>query len=143
MNLFLNRFLKTDEVTLGSIILKGEHQCFTLENTVRDVKVMSETAIPTGVYEIGLRTGGYMTTSYKSRFKNHQGMLWLQNVDNFEWIYIHIGNKPKDTDGCILVGYSCDATSNFIGHSTDAYLSLYKKITTCLNSGERVFIEVV
>ena len=143
MNLLLNRFLKTDTATFGCISDDRGHQCFTLENPIRAVKIKGETAIPVGKYEIILRTNGGMNTTYANRFDNHQGMLWLQNVDDFEWVYIHIGNKVKNTDGCILVGSSCDPTSNFIGHSTDSYLKLYDRVITALEYGERVFIEVV
>ena len=142
MNLLLTRFLKTATATFGCISDERGHVCFTLENPMRYTKVNGETAIPVGKYEILLRNDGGMNTTYASRFTNHQGMLWLQNVDNFEWIYIHIGNKVKNTDGCILVGASCDPTSDFIGHSTDSYLKLYDNIITNLEYGERVFIEV-
>ncbi len=143
MTLLLNRFLNKDTATFGCISVDGKHLGFTLEDAVRQKKISGITAIPTGSYEILLRTNGGMNKSYSNKFDNHQGMLWLQNVENFEYVYIHIGNKPKHTEGCILVGSSCDPTTDFIGNSTHTYLKLYDKVITNLEYGERVFVEVI
>lgn len=145
MKIVINRFIRTDIVTLGTMTIDGIHEAFTLENPVRVDKLQDVTAIPVGVYEVKLRKSSPMSTNYGNRFKEHRGMLWLQNVQNYEWIYIHIGNEPKDTDGCILVGSSCEPLSNFIGGSVTAYRKLYKKILVALNydTDERVWVEII
>lgn len=129
--------------TIGTLMVNGEFECFTLENPHHEVKVMGDTRIPEGVYVIKLRPHGGLHKKYSSKIGGlHKGMLWLQNVDNFEWVYIHIGNKVEQTDGCILVGNNCNATGNFIGSSTNAYTELYKKAVNAFDKGEKVTIHI-
>lgn len=149
MNILLQRFASGDESTLGAMFWSSEHgkafECFTLEDEHREQKVPGETRIPAGIYEIKLRAAGGMHKHYSAKFPWHVGMLWLQDVPGFEWIYIHPGNTDKHTEGCILVGDG--AVSNVIGRgsisaSQQAYERLYKKIVAALQSGEPVYIHV-
>ena len=119
---------------------------YTLEDEYRDVKVMGETRIPNGTYEICFRTEGGFHNKYKSRFKNiHKGMLQVMNVPNFEYILIHCGNTDENTAGCLLVGDSQNNNSidknGFIGSSTQAYKRIYPAIAEAIAVGEQVLIE--
>ena len=120
---------------------------FVLEDEERTVKVFGETRIPEGVYEIKLRTEGGFHQKYLEKFGNefHKGMLWLQNVPNFEYVLIHIGNTDDDTAGCLLVGDGCTENITKDGQlqgSTSAYKRLYPIIIDRLLDGEQVFIEI-
>lgn len=121
-------------------------RCFTLEDEHRDIKVAGKTRIPAGKYEIKLRTVGGMHEKYRKRFDFHQGMLWLQDVPRFEWVYIHPGNKHEHTEACILTGDGCHSNVTNDGsvvNSTVAYERLYKEITNLMVLGKRIFIEIV
>ena len=151
MKLKLTRLNSGTDSTIGSLCidqgLSTTDTYFTCEDEFRAVKVENETRIPSGTYEIKLRNEGGMTKRYANRFPDiHRGMLWLQDVPNFEWVYVHLGNTDEDTAGCILVGYSCsiDAISGggTIGRSTEAYKDLYKKVVAAMDSGEKVTIEI-
>ena len=50
-----------EDATNGILLIDGVFECFTLEDQVRKgSKVLSETAIPLGEYEVKFRTiGGY------------------------------------------------------------------------------------
>lgn len=143
MNITLQRVYSTDTETVGILRVNGKFECWTLEDRRRAVKVDGETRIPEGTYNIKLRTQGGMTKRYAAKFPEHLGMVWLQDVDDFEWVYIHIGNTHEDTDGCVLVGRGvitgnkCSLTS-----STTAYRALYSKIIDALREGHRVRIKI-
>jgi hypothetical protein len=77
---------------------------FTLEDQYRNIKVADETRIPAGTFRVKLRNDGAMTKTYAEKYTFHKGMLHLQDVPNFSWVYLHVGNTDKHTSGCILVG---------------------------------------
>jgi hypothetical protein len=70
----------------------------------------------------------------------HKGMLWLQDVPDFEDVYMHIGNYPRDTEGCILVGTS--AGSDEINSSTAFYTQFYPPIAAAILAGDDVVVDV-
>ena len=145
-NLELRRYAYGDDSTLGKLLIDETFECFILEDERRDVKVKGETCIPEGRYEIKLRDEGGMNERYKDRFPElHRGMLHLQDVPEFTYIYFHIGNKESHTDGCLLTGSVpvCMPDGEFeVARSKDAYLALYRKILPVLLDYERVFIHV-
>lgn len=141
MKLHLLRFASGDDATLGAFHMDGRFECFSLEDEKRTVKVFGETRIPPGLYEVKLRSEGALHEKYKARFDDHAGMLWLQSVPGFEWVYLHIGNTDDDTAGCILVGDQ--ATSAYtLGQSVAAYRRIYRRSSLALIAGERVEILV-
>ena len=122
--------------------------CYTLEDEKRDKKVMKETRIPAGTYEIKLRKEGGYHGRYKKKYGSwHKGMLWLQDVPGFEWILIHTGNTDEHTAGCLIVGDSQQnniiTKDGFIGSSTQAYKRIYPAISEAIDDGEHVSIEYV
>ena len=141
MDILVQRFLKSDDFTIGKLFVNNVFECYTLEDEKRDKKVMHETRIPYGKYEIKLRTFGGHHEKYK-KFPFHKGMLWLQNVPQFKDILIHIGNTDEDTSGCILLGKTADLIKGTIGQSTLAYSAFYPKVEKELNAGRKVFIEI-
>lgn len=147
MEITVRRYSDNGESTLGLLFVDKKFECYTIEDTKRDVKVVGETRIPQGNYEIKLRDEGGMTKKYASKFPIlHHGMLWLQNVPNFKYVYIHIGNDAGNSEGCILVGNTANNNSlknGFIGESTPAYKNLYKKILEALGKNEKVVISVI
>ena len=146
MNLELHRYAFGDDSTLGRLSIDGEFECFTLEDERRTVKVRGETCIPPGQYEILLRTEGGLHTKYAERFpETHKGMLWFQDVPGFTYIYLHIGNRENQTDGCPLVGVVPVILPDGefeIARSGDAYTALYAKVVAALDADERVWVHV-
>lgn len=137
MNLTLERFKSTGDATMGRLSIDGESFCYTLEDEHRDEKVAGETRIPAGKYRILLRNAGGMVGAYNERYADvgHRGMLHLQDVPDFEWIYIHTGNTDEHSAGCILVGYSKDEDRMTIGRSRDAYSALYERVAAAAEAG--------
>ena len=62
-------------------------------------------------------------------------MIWLQNVPNYEWVYIHAGVSKKDTRGCPLVGFSSDVDMRKLAKSRMAYCGLYLDVSKALYDG--------
>ena len=141
MILSLLRLPSMPESTLGGLCVDGRLVCFSLEDQPQAVKVPGETRITSGTYQIKLRTEGAMHTKYAARFTDHRGMLWLQDVPGFEWVYIHIGNDDDDTLGCILVGDGLHVSGK-LSESTVAYRRLYGVVSNAILAGEPVEIEV-
>lgn len=116
MKLKLKRIYKGAAYTIGKLYVESEYICDTLEDIDRGLssnmslseiqarKIYGETAIPTGTYTIDMNT---VSPKFKDRAwaKPFSGKLpRLNNVPGYEGILIHVGNEPKDTLGCILVG---------------------------------------
>ncbi len=115
-------------------IVQVRHLCYTLEDEFRVKKVSKETRIPAGTYELKLRTEGPLNERYKTRFHDiHEGMIWLQNVPEFEYIYLHCGNDDDDTDGCILVGSYLRL--NKVLNSRSTYRAIYPGIVENIKAG--------
>lgn len=140
----LYRFYQDKETTLGNVQINGKHFCTSLEDQYQDKKVLGETRIPMGRYEIKYRKVlSPMTERYRQRFPWFSWHLELQDVPEFQYVYIHIGNDDDDTEGCLLVGngYLIRDKATLLD-STKAYEALYKKVSPMLDDGERVFIEI-
>ena len=137
LELAIKRFEFGDKYTIGHLFKDGvDSGLFTLEDKDREIfgspvhlwKVPGETAIPRGRYRIVLR--------YSTRFKRE--MPYLENVNGFTGVMLHWGNDCLDTEGCPLVGEYWDGRSGFIGHSRDAFDTVFSWI----KSAKEAFIEV-
>jgi hypothetical protein len=123
------RFVSNDVATLSIISIDKQFFGFGLEDAYQKIKIPGKTRIAAGTYDIHLRDAGGMNIRYAKKFSDfHEGMLWVQDVKNFEWIYHHIGNNAKHTEGCGLVGYGCNRDTMTIQTSTKAYSDYYKII---------------
>ena len=151
MKLQVQRFSSKSNSTLGmlfDVTDKPIFLCYTLEDEFREVKISGETRIPSGTYNVTLRTEGGINQRYTEKFGSsfNKGILWVREVPNFQYILIHIGNTDLDSAGCLLVGDSQtqNITKNgFIGSSTDAYKRIYPQIADVLVNGGEVCITYV
>lgn len=134
------------DATNGMLFIDGLFECYTLEDQYQAVKVMHETCIPEGTYDIKFRKTGNFHSKYTERYKNaHYGMLHVQDVPNFTYILIHTGNTDEHTSGCLIVGETQQdldvSDDGFIGSSTRAYKKMYAKVAGQLLQGKKVTIE--
>ena len=146
MHLEVLRYNTTSDSTLGVLFINGQFTCYSVEDTWHFEKVAGETRIPAGTYEVRLRNEGGLTKKYADKYPSmHRGMLWLQGVPGFQWVYIHVGNTAKASEGCILVGLdpnSAVESDAFVGSSGNAYKMIYPPIADAIESGEGVQITV-
>jgi len=77
--------------TMGVLVVAGSVQCFTLELPWKD-NHRFESCIPEGTYKV--------TVSKRGRRR----VIELIDVPGREDILIHVGNRMRDVEGCIVVG---------------------------------------
>lgn len=153
MELRLERNHKLNDYTIGDLYIDNIFYCNTLEDTdrgltssmteqeINKIKIKGKTAIPTGKYKITLDIIS-PRFSNSSLYKSIDGKLpRLLNVPGFDGILIHIGNTPKDTDGCILVGYN--KIKGQVLNSKDTFNDLYTKLLEAKSKGELISITIV
>jgi hypothetical protein len=139
MEITVTRNPSKDGATIGTMRIDGNWICYTLEDIVREVagqpvstwKVKNETAIPRGRYAV--------IKHFSPHFDCEVPML--VGVEGFSLVYFHWGNFAKDTEGCILVGFTITNT-NTIGASKAAFVELFSQIEEALKAGQKVWCTV-
>jgi len=118
INLLLIRDTFSDKSTIGELFINGERFCDTLENPwINNKKNVS--CIPRGEYKVRLRL------ARESATRDYLHLL-VEDVENRSYILFHIGNTPKDTSGCILVGLG--SQQDFVSNSRLAMDLVMKEI---------------
>lgn len=139
MKTLQTRFANNGRATVSTLIVEGV-PFFVLEDEPRSIKVPGETRIPAGTYKIGLRASPSMDAKYLEWFPDmHLGMLWLQDVPGFEWIYDHVGNLESHTAGCRLIGQGCRVPERepwSLLESKAGYERYYRMVVDAAVSGE-------
>ncbi|WP_157492769.1 DUF5675 family protein [Echinicola pacifica] len=140
----LLRYYDDGETTLGLMFMRTKFFCYTLEDTHRELKVKHQTRIPAGQYAINFNKNiTPMTQKYRDKNSWFDFHLQLQDVPEFEGIYIHIGNNHEHTSGCILIadGVSAGMPRSILS-SSKTYEQFYKKISSLLHTHENVSIAI-
>lgn len=165
MELLLKRIAKKQTYTIGKLYINGEYFCDTVEDVDRGVnqdmqfistgnsegywvteegekikKVYSETAIPTGTYNINMNTksqkySNFNRYSWARPFKGY--LPRLENVPGFEGVLIHVGNTAKDSSACILVGQN-----KVVGKVINSVITFYKLMDVLQKCSEPITITI-
>lgn len=142
MELKVIRKTKTSVYAAGKFSIDGVEKYYSLEDADRGLndsmkteditklKVFAKTAIPRGRYQV--------VVNYSDHFK--QFMPLLIGVKGFEGVRIHSGNKPEDTEGCILIGLE-DSSDGFMGDSRKAYTDLMLHVNEVIKE-EKIWITI-
>lgn len=139
MDMLLERLQLDSDVSIGSLSIDGDFECWILEDTVREIpgkpvaawKVPAKTAIPYGTYVVDV--------TFSNRFQ--KPLPILLDVPGFSGIRIHPGNYPADTEGCLLPG--CDRLAKSLGRSRKAFDALFIKIKDAKTRREKMSIRIV
>lgn len=94
MRIEVRRKVETSKSIVGELWVDGQWECCTLEPARINPVNAGHPAIPTGEYEITL------TFSPHLKYVTPE----LLAVPGRSDIRVHVGNYPKDTLGCTLVG---------------------------------------
>jgi len=136
------RVAQGKQSTLSQLYINGIFQCYLLEDKIREIKIASQTAIPTGIYELKLNTYGAKNVAYKKAFgKLHQGMIEIFGLPNFSFVYIHTGNTIKETAGCPLCGFGFQFVDGDyqVSQSIAAYKVIYPKLVALTEDATNKF----
>ena len=118
INLLLIRDTFSKKSTIGELFINGERICDTLENPWIDNQ-RNVSCIPEGVYPVRLRL------PRESATRDYLHLL-VQEVPNRDFILVHRGNFPSQTQGCILVGLGTE--QDVVHNSTLAMDLLIKEV---------------
>lgn len=129
MNLEVRRHLDWSDVqaTEGELYIDNEFAGYTLEPPRLDPPAKPR-AIPCGTYDL--------TWAFSP--KHGQFVPLVENVPDFEGVEIHIGNYPKDTLGCLLVGEV--RGNDMIGQSTPAIQAVWAKVQAAFGAQQSMTI---
>lgn len=152
MEITLHRKYPKDSYTIGNLYINGVWFCNTIEDkdrglyqgmdkeTISQIKVYAETAIPYGRYRVTLDVQSPKFKTYK-KYEFCKGYLpRLLNVPGFEGILIHIGNKATQSAGCILVGVNREKGK--VLDSEKTFRALYQILDEANKKGEQIWINI-
>lgn len=140
MRITLIRIANKPTYCIGKLYIDGKYFCDTIEDTDRGLddkmseeeivkyKIKSETAIPTGIYQV--------TITYSPKYKKN--MPLINNVKGYSGIRIHSGNTSKDTEGCLIVGKNKEVGK--VLESRVTYNALYKRL---VQAKDKIIIDII
>lgn len=129
MQIDVRRNLFSSLSSQGELLLNGQHFSYTLEPPVKTDGTKPR-AIDPGTYALTIR--------WSDEFQRH--VPHVENVPGFTAVEQHVGNYPRDTKGCTLVGYLRGPIPDFIGQSLKAFTDLmarYLAVAVLTNPGEQ------
>jgi hypothetical protein len=140
MELLVNRTTRTANSTIGEFFINGNFFSYCLEPTdrgltssmsieeIQEIKIPDKTCIPTGRYQV---------TKYYSN-KNQRDVPLINKVPDYQYVEIHHGNFPGDTDGCLLLGE--EKATDYVGPSNPVIEPFYNQVFAALDNNEAVWI---
>ena len=141
MQITINRRVFTDDATISDVLVNGVRECFILEDKTRlptEPKVFGKTAIPAGTYKVIINRSNRF-----SALAGHDVFLpLLEDVPGFAGVRIHAGNRPEDTEGCLLPGDRIVNNRIAGGTSRPAFVRLFEKIQKAIRNGEPVTLTI-
>lgn len=140
LELILTRMKYLDDRTIGMLDVGDMWRCWTLEDKHREQagvpveqwKIHGATAIPEGRYRVTLEDS--------PRFGKNT--LTVLDVPGFQYIRMHGGNTPENTEGCILVGQEWDEATTNIVRSQAALKELKSIVIEAINEGVAAWITI-
>lgn len=158
--LIADRFDFKPDWTRSNLLLHGVKHGYMVEDEIRAVKVQGETAIPYGIFDLGLRESPTMSSQFlwsdsagilidaghKNKYPNITDfkphlLIWVLNVPGFQFIYLHWGNTDDDSLGCGIVGRRLGTVQTKKGpqdgvlDSRSYYCELYAKVYPLIKAG--------
>lgn len=156
MKILVLRSPSNNSWTLSRFYFDNVQFGFGVEDRNRDIKIQGETAIPDGIYSMGLHypskfskfyyrsdNGSLLSSklikfeSQKKQFHTPHEMIHVLNVPGFEYVLWHWGNTDEDTEGCYIVGseYANFNGKKGVSGSRKKYEDIYPRIWSEIKKG--------
>lgn len=117
MELIVNRVLQTKRSTTGRLSIEDASSLVTLEPP----KVPN--LPPDGNGFVCITAGTYpLTIRWSDKWQ--KPMPHVEDVPGRTAIELHVGNFPRDTDGCCLIGLDFGGLEDYISQSNGSFSSL-------------------
>lgn len=154
MNITVKRIAKRPTYTIGKLYIDNKYFCDVIEDRdrgitqdtpleqIKKIKVPSQTAIPTGTYDITMSVVSprFSKKAFYRQNCNGGRVPRLLNVPGFDGVLIHVGNTAKDSAGCLLVGKNTQVGK--VLNSTNTFLNFYKVLDAANKKGEKIKITI-
>lgn len=134
----VQRLIETSKSIVGELTIDGQRECFTLEPSRTTPFHPGHPCIPAGEYEIILSLSPTLKRMGKDGEFHHYVTPEVLNVPGRTAIRIHIGNFPKDTLGCTLLGLT--KTTDFVGNSRTAFDRVFTLMKYATDRGEKIMV---
>ena len=149
MKISLVRIANKKTYCIGRLYVDGTYVCDTIEDVdlgldqswslekIKQKKVKSKTAIPTGTYEVTLNivSPKFSKIAYYKQFCNGR-VPRLLRVPGFDGILMHIGKDERSSAGCLIVGYN-----TIVGKVTKSQQA-FEKLYSLLKNADNITIEI-
>ena len=139
------RVLELPDRTIGNLIIPNLGKIYTLEDTVRPYgkKIHGETAIP--YTDEGYHVGRWLSTKFNRPMINlytEEDLVTLQHGGMaFKYIYLHGGNIPEDTYGCILIANNYDHITKKIYGTAEK--EVFEALTLLFDEGNTIIWKII
>ena len=120
----LQRVVSSEKGTFGTLVIDNLPFCVTMELPDKGNQPQIS-CIPAGTYR--WRKWKSQNVSKASDYR----VIWIQDVPNRTWIYLHVANWPSEVLGCIGVGYCFGKSPNGeygVSQSKEAMKGLLAKL---------------
>jgi len=119
MNLVLQRILHTPHSTTGQLSIDGSPFCVTLEPpTTPDPQGNGFVCVVAGTFKLTIR--------WSDEFQ--KPTPHVENVPGRTVIELHVGNWPRDSKGCGLVGKDFDDQPDYVSQSAVTFTALMNRL---------------
>lgn len=149
MKISLVRIANKKTYCIGRLYVDGMYVCDTIEDVdlgldqswsldkIKQKKVKSKTAIPTGTYEVTLNivSPKFSKIAYYKQFCNGR-VPRLLRVPGFDGILMHIGKDERSSAGCLIVGYN-----TIVGKVTKSQQA-FERLYALLKNADNITIEI-
>ena len=94
--------------------------------------------MPAGTYGVIVN----QSTRFSAKAGHPVFLPLLLNVPGYEGVRIHPGNRPADTEGCLLLGIYSKSQPDWVSTSQVTFAKVFPLIQAALKRGEAVILTI-